>query len=200
MIALVGRLLSTVQQKESSMTQKIASVILLAALVVSPSAFAEIKKGDKLQTLSNLHPDMAHRLIYTINYQLPGLIPVCSEVVVKSIGKDKMEFEYSGLEYTMEYEKYTKGAGVAFQDALANYFGPACDQAKLKAASKLDKDGIASGQPSVGMTKDGILLALGRPPVHATANLQANYWLYWRNRYGKMALTFDEKGKVTDIK
>jgi len=181
-------------------TKHVVSVLLLTALVASPSAFAEIKKGDKLQTLSNLHPDMGHRLTYTINYQLPGLIPVCSEVVVKSIGKSEMEFEYSGLVYTMEYEKYTKGAGVAFPIALAYYFGPTCDQAKLKAFGKVDKDGIVSGQPRVGMTKDGILFAMGRPPVHATPNLEANYWLYWKNRYGKTAIIFDENGKVTEIK
>jgi len=181
-------------------TQKIASVMLLTALLASPSVFAEIKKGDKLQTLSNLHPDMAHRLLYTINYQIPGLIPVCSEVVVKEIGKSEIEFEYAGLVYTMEYEKYTKGAGVSFQAALDYYFGPACDQAKLKAVSKVDKEGITSGQPRVGMTKDGILFALGRPPIHATPSLEANYWTYWKNRYAKTALIFDEHGKVTDIK
>jgi len=175
--------------------------VLFAAVAVAPALHAqEIKAGDKLQTLSNLHPDMAKRLLYTANYQQAGLIPACSDITVKDVSGKKMSFDHQGVEYRIEYEKHTKNAGVTFQDALKTFFGPSCDKAKMNSLGAADKDGIKSGQPKVGMTKAGILFAMGRPPQHATPNLDANYWLYWQNRFGKTGITFDEKGKVTEIK
>jgi hypothetical protein len=174
--------------------------VLLAALAASPLYAQEIKKGDKLQTLSNLHPDMAKRLLYATNYQQAGLIPVCTDVTVTKINKGEMEFDFQGVVYSFEYDKHQKGAGVSFPDVVKAYFGPACDKAKMNALSAADKEGIRSGQPKVGMTKAGILFAMGRPPFHANPNLDATYWLYWKNKFGKTGLEFDDKGKLTGIR
>jgi hypothetical protein len=183
------------------MKQIIVVSIALTALSLAAGAQAqEIKKGDKLQTLANLHPDMAKRLLYTTNYQLQGLIPVCADVTVTDISKKEMEFDYKGIAFRIEYEKNTKGAGVSFQDAVKAYFGPACDQAKMKGLNAADKEGVKTGKPRVGMTKNGILLALGRPPFHANPLLDGNYWLYWENRFAKMGSEFDDKGVVTGIR
>lgn len=173
----------------------------LFAVMAAPALLAQdIKNGDKLQTLSNLHPDMAKRLLYTTNYQQAGLIPVCSDITVTGINGKRMKFDYQGVEYAMEYEKYTKNAGVSFQEALKHYFGPKCDKAKINSLGAADKDGIKSGLPKIGMTKAGIQFAMGRPPAHATPNLDMNYWLYWQNRFGKRGIEFDDKGKVTGIR
>jgi hypothetical protein len=175
--------------------------LLIACLSAAPALHAQdIKKGDKLQTLSNLHPDMAKRLLYATNYQQAGLIPVCTDVTVTKINKGEMVFDYQGVAYTFEYDKHQKGAGVSFQDVVKAYFGPACDKAKMNALGAADKDGIRAGQPKIGMTKAGIVFAMGRPPFHANPNLDANYWLYWRNKFGKTGLEFDEKGKLTGIR
>jgi hypothetical protein len=174
---------------------------LLVSICLSPLVHAgEFKEGDKLQTLTNLHPDMARRQLYTMNYQQDGLIPVCSEVTVKKISGKEMVFDYQGAEFTLEYEKHTKGAGVSFQAALETAFGPACDQAKISKLGQLDQEGIRSGKPRIGMTKDGIHFAMGRPPMHATPSLDVSYWLYWANRFGKTGIEFDDKGKVSLIK
>lgn len=179
--------------------------IFVSALLVSSIAFCSVvhagfKEGDKLQTLTNLHPDMARRQLYTINYQQPGLIPVCSEVTVKKISGKELVFDYQGMEFTYEYEKYTKGAGVSFESALETVFGAACDKAKIGKLSQADQEGIRSGKPHVGMTKDGIYFALGRPPQHANPSLDVGSWLYWENRFGKMGIDFDDKGKVIGIR
>jgi hypothetical protein len=172
-----------------------------AVIAISPALHAqEFEKGAKLQTLSVLHPDMARRQLYTVNYQLEGRIPVCSEVTVKKMSGKALVFDYQGVEYTMEYEKNTKNAGIPFEEAVRHYFGPACDKAKIAKLSKIDKDGIQTGMARVGMSKDGVLFALGRPPQHANPTLDGDYWLYWRNRFGKMGIQFDAKGKVTAIK
>jgi hypothetical protein len=179
-----------------------ARAILLAAAsmaVVVPS-FADIQKGDKVQTIANLHPDMQRKVLYTLNYQLPGLIPVCSEVTILKANKKAAVFAYNGQEFEVAYDGFTKGAGVSFQQAVEGlYFGKACDKAKMQKLGKIDQDGIKSGQPKVGMTRDGVLFAMGRPPFHANPDLTASEWRYWRNRFSQMVITFGDDGKVTQI-
>jgi hypothetical protein len=174
-----------------------AGVFLTAIWAVSAFA-ADIKEGDKLQTLSVLHPDK--REIQSINYQLPAQIPVCSDVTVKKVNKGSIVFIHSDAEYTFVLDKHTKGADISLQQAAQTYFGPKCDEAKLKSLSKIDQEGIASGRAQVGMTREGVLLAMGRPPFHANPSLDAPEWMYWRNRFARTAIQFDEKGKVINIR
>jgi len=179
---------------------KIRSVgtLLIVAWVASAGA-ADIKEGDKLQTLSNLHQEKQE--IHSINYQLPGgRIPVCADVTVKKVSKGSMTFVYSDAEYEFVLDKHTKGADISLQQAAQAYFGPKCDEAKMKSLSKIDQEGIASGRAQVGMTREGVLFAMGRPPFHANPSLEVPEWMYWRNRFARAAIEFDEKGKVTNIR
>ena len=171
---------------------------LSIGLVCTAASAADIKEGDKLQTLSNLHPDKQE--IQSMNYQLPGRLPICSDITVTKVSKGSIKFDSSGTEYEFVLDKHTKGADVSLQQAAQAYFGPKCDQARIKSLSKADQDGIASGRANVGMTREGVLLALGRPPFHANPNLDVPEWMYWRNRFGRMAVQFDDKGKVTNVR
>jgi hypothetical protein len=175
-------------------------LLVATGICVASPSFADLKKGDKLQTIANLHPDMGHRVLFTLNYQLPGLIPVCSDVRLTKVSKKKLEFEYSGQLFEIGYEGFTEGAGVSFQKAVESiYFGKACDKAKIQSLSKIDQDGIRTGEPKVGMSREGVLFAMGRPPFHANPDLGSNAWRYWRNRYGQKVIHFGEDGKVSGI-
>jgi hypothetical protein len=174
--------------------------LVIASICVTTSSFADIKKGDKLQTIANLHPDMQRHVLFTLNYQLPGLIPVCSDVTITKASKKKLEFEYNGQLFEIAYEGFTEGAGVPFLKAVEGiYFGKACDKTRMQSLSKVDQDGIRSGQPKVGMTRDGVLFAMGRPPFHANPDLASSSWRYWRNRFSQMVVNFGEDGKVASI-
>jgi hypothetical protein len=179
------------------------STTLLALVVWTCSvsaSLAEIHEGDRLQTIANLHPDMQRHVLYSLNYQLPGLIPVCSTVQITNVSRKKIAFEYNGQEFEIAYEGFTKGAGKTLNEAVeAIYFAPACNQKKIDSLSKVDQEGIKAAQPRVGMTRDGVLLAMGRPPFHATPDLGSNSWRYWKNRFVQMVVNFDEHGKVSSI-
>ena len=41
-------------------------------------------------------------------------------------------------------------------------------------------------------------LAIGYPPEHATPSLDSDVWTYWKNRFGKLKVTF-ANGKVSEI-
>lgn len=58
---------------------------------------------------------------------------------------------------------------------------------------------IATGKALEGMTKQGVVYALGIPPRHVTPSLDADTWKYWTNRYGTFNVEFNEKGIVSRI-
>lgn len=176
-------------------------IVLTVALPLSLfAADGEIKAGDKLQNLVNLHPDMTNRRLYAVNYQLEGLIPMCSTIIVKDISKKKMIFEYKKMEYTYLWDRSTKNAGVSLQENLKHYFGKVCDWRRVKKLSKKDQAGIKTGKPQKGMSKEGILFAMGRPPIHANPDLDIVSWMYWRNKLTRRAIDFDDKGIVIGIR
>jgi len=172
----------------------------VASVALAAKPAAAIKPGDKLQALSNMHPDNQKNLLYTLNYQLTGvMIPVCAEIVVTKMGSKEMEFTYQGAEYTLAYEGFTKKAGVSFEKAVLTYFGPACDKAKMQKLGAVDQEGIRLGRAKEGMTRDGVLFAMGRPPVHVNPDLNAPEYRYWKNRFATQLIEFDASGKVSAI-
>lgn len=63
-----------------------------------------------------------------------------------------------------------------------------------------DLEGVKDGKAMPGMTKQGVLAALGYPASHRTPSLQSNEWIYWRNRFRTLAVDFDVDGIVTQVR
>ena len=67
--------------------------------------------------------------------------------------------------------------------------------------SDIDRQGIEAGKAMVGMTKEGVKIALGYPAAHRTPSPdQNNTWTYWKSRHDTMAVEFDSSGKVASIR
>ncbi|MGI5861236.1 MAG: hypothetical protein ACOX6T_04155 [Myxococcales bacterium] len=166
------------------------------ALLLSVPAYAgNDYAGKQLYTLVNLHPDEKNARLSSVNYQLDALLPLCTKVQITSMSRKGMKIKLveSGREYDYEFHK-TLREGI---DAhIAKVFGEQCPEAKVKSLSKIDQEGIRDGRVYDGMTKEGVILAVGYPPEHATPNLGSNEWLYWQNRFVKNAVRFVD-GKVS---
>ena len=178
-------------------------VLALVALCWYSLGIAEqpsFEKGSRLHLLVNLHPDNRKRLIYSVNYQLPGLMPVCSEVIIKKKKNKKLVFIYKELEYTFLFDGHTKETGIGFDRYLSHFFGLDCQESQIRTMSDVDQEGIRLGQPKLGMTKKGILIAMGRPPIHANPDIDAPVWYYWVNRFKRKAIEFDDNGQVSNIR
>jgi len=152
----------------------------------------------RVYTLVNLHPDEKLSKLYAVNYQLSGLIPVCSEVQFEKVGKKRLVFKVSQTGKTYTYDHY-RALPETFEEHLSKVFGASCDREKIASLSQLDRDGIQSGTVSVGMTKPGVIYAIGYPPGHATPSLEMNEWKYWVNRFSTMLVVFDATGHVSNI-
>jgi len=69
----------------------------------------------------------------------------------------------------------------------------------LDAFDSTDRKGIKAGKVYLGMSKKGVVAALGYPPVHKVTSLEDNAWTYWKDRYRTTIIEFSA-GKVARIR
>jgi len=197
-----------VMKKLLSVTAILATVAITGCGSTSPSSASSeatnklgITEGATVYALVNLHADAANNRFHAMNYQLTKLMPICSEFVINDIDSKVIELTHKGVDYTYLWDKYTRNAGQSLTVNFAQFFGKSCDEAKAKVStlSEVDQKGIKRGKPIVGMSREGILLAMGRPPIHATPDLEAELWTYWVNRWARNVLEFDDSGKLKNI-
>ena len=186
-----------------SMSRLIALVALLLVVLGDrlPVAAADVDYplvgASGVYTLVNLHPDEQRHRLYSVNYQQPGLIPLCSKVKIESVDKSKMKFRL--LDGDREYEYiFHNSLRDPIPKHLDRFFGTKCEP-RLETLSEVDRKGIRAGTALTGMTKRGVILAIGYPPEHATPSLDGDVWTYWKNRFGKMHVHFSD-GKVVGIR
>jgi len=179
--------------------------LLLAVFVISGAASADddakgLVNASGVYTLVNLHPDQENNRLYSVNYQLPYLMKVCTEVKITKLKKKKMTFEVveTGREYDYRWHKKANPGGL--NENILLFFGHECPAEEIKTLSEIDQKGIKSGRVSEGMTRRGVIIAMGYPPPHVTPNLEADEWMYWMNRFNRNAVVFGEDGTVEMIR
>lgn len=155
---------------------------------------------DTVYTAVNLHPDNERGLLYTVNYQLSALLPRCTAVEITGLGRKKMKFRLKESNREYVFVKHKRSTPMSLGEYLGDFFTSKCDDADLKGLNKKDLAGIKTGRASVGMSKQGVLLAMGRPPHHVTPSLEHYEWMYWRNRFVRIAVTFDDNGIVSEVR
>lgn len=186
-------------------TAAVCLALISALSACSSAPFIESKTGINLQetnetvyTLVNLHPDMGNNRMYSVNYQQEGLIPLCSPVKIQDFNDKVLTFK--DLSDDRVYTLIKHGSSPDFPAYLNQYFGTDCDNDKIKTLSKIDQEGISRGEALVGMSKEGVILAIGYPPAHKTPSLKGRKWMYWATRWDRFAVEFDQDGLVSNIK
>ena len=94
--------------------------------------------------------------------------------------------------------EYNKGR---MQMSIEEYLDKITSTSKVDIGklSDIDRKGIDEGAAGIGMTKEGVMIALGYPATHKTPSPDSNRWIYWTNRFRTIAVNFDDKGIVTGI-
>jgi len=154
--------------------------------------------GTTYYLLTNLHADPGRNQLYSTNYLQAALLPICSEVTIDSANGKNVKFTVvsTGQQYTYSRDKHLVES---FEANLERYFGSDCPQARIDTLSDIDQQGIKAGTAMVGMSKEGVILAIGYPPDHATPSTDSNLWQYWKNRWARRVVHFDDQGIVTSI-
>ncbi len=175
--------------------------VLLAAALLSlgcagsgpPHAFDALLGSPGVVTLVNLHPDERRSRLFAVNYLQDGLIPLCTPVALLDRDDERLVFEVQATGRRYEYY-FHKAAAEPFPDHLAHYFGTACPPER-DALEGVDREGVEKGKALPGMSKPAVVLAIGYPPRHVTPSLEADRWVYWRNRFNRIAVIFSD-GRV----
>lgn len=157
------------------------------------------KVGDTVEALTNIHVDHKGNRIYSINYQSSILLPVCSQFTIDAISENAVKLTHKEIEYDYQWDKYTRKVR-SLSKSFDTSFGEQCDAKKLAKLSEIDKEGVRQGKALIGMSKQGVVFAMGPPPIHANPSAQSDNWLYWRNRWGKRGIEFSGEGKVNNIR
>ena len=154
--------------------------------------------GQRMFTLVNLHPDPINQTLSTLNYQQAGFIPAGSAVTIESRGHRTMSFtrEDTGVTYSIEHSKHTPSS---LGESLLQIFGTQEQISDTSGMSQVDRDGIQQGIAMIGMSKAAIFVACGPPPAHATPTTDMAVWTYWKSRWARRVIEFDQSGAVKRI-
>ncbi len=136
------------------------------------------------------------------NYTNPGsghvVIPAGTEINITKKSRKNFKFLCDNGDKQVVYEFHQKRMGMSLDEYLEKITSP--DPVALDDLSKEDKKGVAEGKAYKGMTRKGVMTALGYPAAHRTPSLDERDWTYWTNRFGTIIISFDAQGLVTGIR
>lgn len=204
------------------MTLKVTIFVLMLAWCLPVQGFAESGKDQfkalisehhvvattQLYTAHNLYAD--HGKVRAINFRVGNMIPAGTPVSVKFVEGFENPITGTGemlrgikittlpdrKSYSLEFnERYHPGKTIY-------------DYANLMFCRKTFEEMTAGKTPDViaaihrsavieGMTKDEVIISYGYPAEHVTPSLHGNTWTYWKNRFKKKKICFDEKERAT---
>ncbi len=102
----------------------------------------------------------------------------------------------TGMRLLFEY-KSANMQGMPEKEYISTITSPTpVDYAGLNAQ---DQEGIRAGKAIVGMTRQGVMIALGYPAKHRTPSTDLNTWVYWKGRFNVLTVNFGQDGKVVSV-
>ncbi|MBN2351218.1 MAG: hypothetical protein JXD23_01520 [Spirochaetales bacterium] len=171
---------------------------LLSVCLADGGETPSLRHMSPIYTQTNLHPDETRARLYSVNFQQAGLIPAGTEVVFASLNEKQFSFIVKEKARTYYYLNH-KQSNEPFESHLLRFFGPSWDPEKITRLPDQDREGVRTGKPAVGMTREGIILAMGWPPRLENPDLKASRWRYWRHRFDTIAIEFGPDDTVVNI-
>jgi hypothetical protein len=114
-----------------------------------------------------------------------------------SIGDRRIYFTAadSGTKVELEYNADRMGMSAArYLDLIMSPI-----PVSYEGLNAVDWECIKTGTVKVGMTKQGVMIAWGYPPRPATLSLSDERWTYWKGRFDRVVVVFDEDSKVVSL-
>ena len=119
--------------------------------------------------------------------------PYNTKLQVSSLSGKKFQFVTdSGKVIIWEFD--SQKMGMSGTDYINLITSPA--PVSYEGLSDIDREGIEAGKAMPGMSKQGVMIALGYPAKHMTSSMESNSWTYWGGRMDNYKVEFDENGKV----
>lgn len=180
---------------------KIGSAVLLFFLLFSVEPlFAQNEQTDAaLYTAYNIWFEKAEK-IYSINYKKGNIIPVGTAVdQVNIITAPAPHIQFRVMEWNQIFNIYFESRyypDLTIEQLMERTFTSKNFETLVQNLTSVEIDGIKNAKILSGMSKQAVLIAYGFPPSHMTTTLDMNTWTYWRNRWVKDLVEFDEQGNA----
>ena len=177
-------------------------LMVLSGCVAGKSGPGATSETDNIRyTKVNIHTQMKNDAVYNAsyaNYTDPGeghyIIPAGSKIVITGKARKGFYFTFDngGKKGFFEFHRPRMEMGLdEYLDIISS-----SQPVSFSELSPLDRQGVKKGKALIGMTRKGVMTALGYPATHRTPSLDDPTWTYWRNRFGTVAVEFNSNGKV----
>jgi len=125
------------------------------------------------------------------------LVPAGSEVTIGPL-RSGFTLRVKGDDREIAFEYQERHMGLSLEEYVAKITSPT--PVSLTSLSNFDREGVKEGKARIGMSKAGVLTALGLPPTHKTPSLDDNRWTYWKDKFRTLVVEFDGTGTVRAIR
>jgi len=175
-------------------------IMLLATFSINTSVAQEAKApAGPLFTAHNIWFEKPDK-IYSINYKRGNLIPAGTAVDNVKLEEGRSPYvQFRVVEWDQTFKIFFEAKFLT--DINAEQFRDRTFTSKnfadlTQGFTENEIDAVKNARIIPGMSKAAVLIAYGYPPSHMTTNLDMNTWTYWRNRFLKDLVEFDEQGKT----
>lgn len=184
----------------------VLSVLLVAILFAGAGSGAAAEEARYLRYNIHVQDQMDRRgeHVYKASYSgwvdaLPPvfLLPAGSEVAIAAL-RSGFTIQVKGDSRKIAFEYQERNMGLSVEEYVAKI--TSSTPPSLATLSPIDREGVKVGKARVGMSKQGVLTALGLPPTHKTPSLDDNSWTYWKDKYRTLVVEFDGTGTVRAIR
>ena len=139
--------------------------------------------------------------IQSINWHVGAILPAGTIVKIIGYGSDKIEFEAFKMSMPFTLINAKKHSIIQLEELFKQYFSKEDIYAKGNLVSKFTQEeqiNIKKGIISEGMSKEAVLVAYGYPPSHRTPSITSDYWEYWKNKF-KRDIVYFQNNRVVKI-
>lgn len=176
-------------------------LILLLGMAAQPAAADDEIRYNKFNIHAQSKNANLAKASYA-NYTNPGaghiIIPAGTKIVISDKSRKSFTFTYDEGQIKVIYDFHGPRMGMRLDEYLEKI--TSAEPVTLSGLSALDRKGVAEGKGLVGMSREGVMAALGYPAIHKTPSLDSKTWIYWTNRFGTIAVDFDDQGKVKAVR
>lgn len=185
------------------------ALVLAISLFWSGLAAAE---GDVVYTRYNIHVEKKFKnngeAVYTGSYAGYVNPPTGEHVILppntkiipinqRRLFTKKYALEVVDQGYTVSFEFDANRMGMDYGQYMGMITSP--QPVSLDGLNPADRKGVTEGKALVGMSKQGVMTALGYPAAHKTPSLDDNTWTYWKDRFRTLRVEFDPAGRVSKV-
>jgi hypothetical protein len=170
-------------------------MLAVIAACLAQAAIAQNATLPSGYTCCNLHYDGDK--ISDANWTHAAMIPAGAPIRVISYGSNEAAVEIDGkpMRLLQEYGRKQE----PLEQFVSKWVVKTSPRGKIEKWPEPVRAAVSAGKVATGMTREQVIVAVGYPPTHKTASLEAPLWTHWQSRAGRFEVVWAPDGTVAAI-